>query len=233
MGTCEVLEWDRSSSPPSQEGWKIPVLAGQPGLGWSSRVPGAQPGGALLSRPLPPPAGGGGGCVCVRPGGDALAARARRQPRSQQREKRPFPCSLFLVKCLETDCSLGYISAPRSRLSLKIEAFAYLSTRPPSCTQEGRLSGSSVTQLSPVVQWLRVLEQRNQSSASQAPGGLWGLRVRCSLGEPRPPSPILHLSIGMNRQEPPPCAWPQPLPSHLECASRTCCHTSPNPLVPP
>lgn len=188
MGTYEVLEWDKSGSPPSQEAWKILVLAGQQGSGCSRGALGAQPGGALLSCPPPPPAGEGGR-VCVRPGGDALAARACRQCCSQQREKRPFPLSLFLVKCLETDCSLGYISPPQSRLSLKIEAFAYLSTRPPSCTQEGRLSGSSVTELSPVVQWHRVLEQRNQSSGSQVPGGLWGLGVGCRCREPGPPHP--------------------------------------------
>lgn len=128
--------------------------------------------------PATPTGWRGGGRVCVRPGGDALAARACHQRCSQQREKRPFPLSLFLVKCLETDCYLGYISPPQSRLSLKIEAFAYLSTRPPSCTQEGRLSGSSVTELSPVVQWHRVLELEESAQAARFLGGCgasgWG-----------------------------------------------------------
>lgn len=178
MGIYEVLEWDKSGSPPSQEAWKILVLAGQPRSG-CSREPRAP---SLVEPSFParhPHRLERGGRVCVRPGGDALAARACHQRCSQQREKRPFPLSLFLVKCLETDCYLGYISPPQSRLSLKIEAFAYLSTRPPSCTQEGRLSGSSVTELSPVVQCMhRVLELEESAQAARFLGGCgasgWG-----------------------------------------------------------
>ena len=148
--------------------------------------------GALLARTPPLPAGWGG--VCVRPGGDALVARARRQPRFQQREKHPLPPSLFLVRCLETDYSLGNISALQGRLRLKIETFAYFSTRPPSCTQEGRLSRSSVTQLSPLVQWFRVLEQRNQrlsQPGSRGAVGPQGGGQTQSSGA----SPILHLCV--------------------------------------
>lgn len=178
VGTCKVLEWDESGSLPSQEAWKIPALADQPGSG------------------SPPclhttPASWGGG-VCVRPGGDALVARARRQPCFQQREKHPLPPSLFLVRCLETDYSLGNISALQSRLCLKIETFAYFSTRPPSCTQEGRLSRSSVTQLSPLVQWFRVLEQRNQRLSQPGSQGAVGPQGGGQTQSSRA-SPILHL----------------------------------------
>lgn len=186
VGTCKVLEWDESGSLPSQEAWKIPALADQPVSGCTSGVEPSLPAHHLCQL--------GWGGVCVRPGGDALVARARRQPRFQQREKHPLPPSLFLVRCLETDYSLGNISALQGRLRLKIETFAYFSTRPPSCTQEGRLSRSSVTQLSPLVQWFRVLEQRNQrlsQPGSRGAVGPQGGGQTQSSGA----SPILHLCV--------------------------------------